>query len=142
MKKTVTGIALGIMALVLATSLAFALEGEGKGKSTRGWNKTAKVIERETPEMKVVRHKFYEARIEALKLAVKNGKVEQARADFMLKRMANQQAFKDANPEWTKYDRRGHGMKAGKRGGRGNCDGAGRRGGRRDGKHGWDKEGK
>ncbi len=110
MKKTsiITSIALaGLLAL---SGVAMARPAGDKGE-----RKSRPVVERETDEMKTLRHKAYDLRVDRIKLAVKDGKIDQARADFILKRMGNEKAFKDANPEWTKYDRRG--MRDGRRGG-------------------------
>ena len=59
----------------------------------------------ETPEMKMKRHKATEFRVEMINLMVKYGKIEKARGDFIIREIANEKAFKDANPEWVKYGR-------------------------------------
>jgi len=110
MKKTSIITTLALAGLLAISGMAIA-----RPAGDRGERKTRPVVERETDEMKVIRHKAYDLRVERLKLAVKDGKIDQARADFILKRMGNEKAFKDANPEWTKYDRRG--MRDGRRGG-------------------------
>lgn len=67
--------------------------------------------QRETDEMKSLRHKQYEFRVDMLNLMVKHNRMDKARAEFMLKKMKNTKAFKDANPEWVKYQRHHSGMK-------------------------------
>ena len=61
--------------------------------------------DRETEAMKASRHKATEASIEKIGQSVKNGKMKQARADFLILWINNVRAFKDANPEWVKYGR-------------------------------------
>ena len=132
MKKTSIVTTLALAGLLAISGMAIARPAGDKGE-----RKSRPVVERETDEMKVIRHKAHDLRVDRIKLAVKNGKIDQARADFILKRMANQKAFKDANPEWTKFDRRGmrdhkrDGRRGQRHAGRGTCDGAGPESGRR-----------
>ena len=103
--KILTGTTL---ALVLGAGM---LAAQGTGHRMDGPKDAGKKAqmqkrpESETPEMKAQRHKATEYRIEMLNLMVKYGKMEKARADFMIKKINNDKAFKDANPEWVKYGR-------------------------------------
>jgi len=84
------------------------------------------VADKETPEMKTIRHKQADLRADMIRLAAKDGKMEQAKADFLLKKIASEQVFRDANPEWTKYDRFGmRGGPGGRHDGRRGPDGRG-----------------
>jgi len=78
-------------------------------------------------EIKVNYEKFYQARVEKINQSVADGKIEKARADFILKWMANDKAFKDANPEWADYGFFGapHGKFGGKNGK--DCDKGGKK---------------
>jgi len=90
---------------VAVSSLAFVQCGDGttaEGRQARAHKKFERV-DRETPEMKAKRAEFSERGIAKINQAVQEGKLEQTKADFILKRIAHDNAFKDANPEWTKY---------------------------------------
>jgi len=94
-----------LVAAVMAGSMVFVQCGDGtttEGRQARPHPKFERV-DRETPEMQAKRAEFSERGIAKLNQAVKEGKIEQARADLILKWMAHDNAFKDANPEWTKY---------------------------------------
>jgi len=133
MKMTRT-VGTALMAMILGSGMLAAQPAR------RGEPGEAKKIERpqsETPEMKAKRHKMHEFRVEMLNLMVKHGKIDKARAEFMIKKMNNEKAFKDANPEWVKYQRRHPAMKHGKPGKKG-CPGMmmhkpGARGGKHEG---------
>jgi len=129
--KRIQIVALALMATVLGTGL---LAAEPARRGDQGDRKRIERPQTETPEMKAQRHKRHEFRVEMLNLMVKHGKIEKARAEFMIKKMNNEKAFKDANPEWVKYQRRHPGMKHGKPGKKG-CPGMDRRPGDRRGMH-------
>ncbi|MDR2734406.1 MAG: hypothetical protein LBC99_07180 [Spirochaetota bacterium] len=65
--------------------------------------KQEKKVERETAEMKEARTRDYQFQVDMINLMIKNGKMEKAHGDYILKRLAAEKAFKDANPEWVKY---------------------------------------
>jgi outer membrane murein-binding lipoprotein Lpp len=93
-----------IAAAVLASGLVFVQCGDSAADESRQAVKAKfERVDRETPEMAAKRAQFYQHGIDRLNQAVQSGKLEQAQADFILKQMAHDKAFKDANPEWTKY---------------------------------------
>ena len=57
----------------------------------------------DSAEMKANWEKKYQAGVERINQKAAEGAIEKAHADFLLKWMANDKAFKDANPEWTEY---------------------------------------
>ena len=101
--KTQKIVGLWIAALVLVSGLVFVQCSDGTDVSRQQARMKFERVDRETPEMIAKRAEFYQKGLERLNKAVAEGKMEQARADYLTKWMANDKAFKDANPEWTKY---------------------------------------
>jgi hypothetical protein len=100
--QKITGLA--VAAAVMATSMVFVQCGDGAVQNeSRQARAKIERVDRETPEMQAKRAQFYQTRIGKINQAVQDGKLEQVRADLILKWMAHDNAFKDANPEWTKY---------------------------------------
>jgi hypothetical protein len=89
-------------AIMVASIFIFAQCSDGKDSGSSRQAKFVRV-DRETPEMQAKRAEFYKRGEERIAQAVASGKMEQPRADYLLKWMASDKAFKDANPEWTKY---------------------------------------
>jgi hypothetical protein len=95
-------LSLVIAIVVLGSTLVFVQCSDGTTEQQNRQMKFVKV-DRETPEMQAKRAEFYKRGEERINKAVAEGKIEQVKASFLLKAMANDKAFKDANPEWTKY---------------------------------------
>jgi hypothetical protein len=101
---------------------------------SRGSRTESAPVERETAEMKAVRHARLAAHIARMQAAVADGKVPADRGAFMVASIQSRSAFQDANPEWTQYMpagrpgamQRGR-MGRGRNSGEGQC-GAGNRG--------------
>jgi len=97
-----------VSSLVLGSGALFAQPAPGaaagnKAESNKDRKERPLRPERETPEMKEARVKAYQSRVDAIKLLVKEGKMEKERGEYLLKFLAVEKAFKDANPEWVKY---------------------------------------
>ena len=89
---------------VLASGMVFIqCSDQAAGNDRQSLRAQFAKAERETPELKAKRAEFYQRGIERINKKVGEGKMDQARAAFALKRMANVHAFMDNNPEWTKY---------------------------------------
>ena len=97
---------IAVSTLVLGSGALFAQTAprteDGKEKKPRA--ERPERPERETAEMKEARAKEFQFRVEMLNLMAKNGKMEKAHADYLISRLRNEKAFKDANPEWVKYE--------------------------------------
>jgi len=97
---------IAVSTLILGSGALFAQTApkaeDGKEKKPRV--ERPERPERETAAMKEARAKDFQFRVEMLNLMVKNGKMEKAHADYLISRMRNEKAFKDANPEWVKYE--------------------------------------
>jgi hypothetical protein len=93
--------------LVLGSGALFAQAAPGAGKEARGapGEKRIERPERETAEMREKRARNHQFRVDMINLMVRNGKMEKAHGDYLINRLRNEKAFKDANPEWVKYDR-------------------------------------
>jgi len=94
-----------IAAVVLASAFVFVQcsDGADTNRQMRGMHAMFAGAERETPEMQAKRAEFYKKGAERISQAVAAGKMDQAKAAYLTKWMENDKAFKDANPEWTKY---------------------------------------
>lgn len=59
--------------------------------------------EKEPADKKELRHKKQAEHVDHLKQAVKDGKIDKARGEFMLRAIAALAAFQDTNPDWVKF---------------------------------------
>ncbi|MDR2735214.1 MAG: hypothetical protein LBC99_11400 [Spirochaetota bacterium] len=93
-----------IIVLILAFAFAQCSDGtDNANRQIRGMHAMFAGAEKETPEMQAKRAEFYTRGAERISKAVAAGKMDQAKANYLTKWMENDKAFKDANPEWTKY---------------------------------------
>jgi hypothetical protein len=100
--KKISSVAVAVA--ILASVMVFVQCSEQKDSNEmQSFRALVAGAELETPEIKAKRAAVHQRGIERINKMVSEGKMDQARADFSLKRMANMQSFMDNNPEWTKY---------------------------------------
>ena len=78
-------------------------KGDKKFEGKKFDGKKFEAPKMDSAELKANWEAMYQRHVDRISQKAGEGKMEQDRADFLLKWMAHDKAFKDANPEWSEF---------------------------------------